>query len=152
MSEVVRPRETSVLAWLRLVRVFQKVSTATSRGLRCSAVSNAHFDVLMHVGADEGISQQELADSLLVTKGNVCQLLGRMQESGLVRRESCGRLNRLYLTDCGRDLFERIKPAHEERLSESFAALSEPEQQQLLALLRKLDRSLGSGAESVPSA
>src|SRR5579872_2997234 len=139
----VRPRDISVVAWLRLIRVFQKVQQKTSRGLRCSALSLAHFDALMRIGAQEGITQQELADSLLVTKGNVCQVLGRMEEANLIRRQPEGRVNRLFLTDCGRRLFREVRPAHERRVEESFAALSEAEQHQLLTLLRKLDHSLG---------
>ena len=38
--------------------------------------------MLAKVGSTEGISQQELADALLVTKGNVCQLLDKMEGSG----------------------------------------------------------------------
>lgn len=138
-----RPRDPAVLAWMRLVRVFQRVHQVSSRGLRCSALSLAHFDVLMHVGADEGISQQELADSLLVTKGNVCQILSRMEEADLTRRESKGRMNRVFLTDWGREVFERVRPDHERRLAMCFSGLNDGEQRQLLALLRKLDRELG---------
>src|SRR5581483_11139493 len=105
----VRPHDQSVLAWLRLVRVFQKIHAITSKGLRCSSLSLAHFDVLMHVGAAEGISQQELADSLLVTKGNVCQILARMEEAELIDRVSEGRTNRVHLTDRGRALFHAVR-------------------------------------------
>src|SRR3712207_8018674 len=59
--------------------------------------SNAQFDVLAHVGAAEGITQQQLADSLLVTKGNIAQLLDRMQKRGLIERRPQGRINRLFL-------------------------------------------------------
>jgi DNA-binding MarR family transcriptional regulator len=137
-----RPRDVSVLAWLRLVRVFQKIEQIASRGLRCSDLSLAHFDVLMHVGAAEGITQQELADSLLVTKGNVCQVLGRMEEAGLITRRQEGRANRLFLTDRGRELFDVVAPAHEKRVAECFTSLSKDEQRELLNLLRRLDHSL----------
>src|SRR5919199_3870028 len=89
-------RRPSVLAWLRLLRVSQKVERDLAGQLKLWGLNNAQFDVLAHVGADEGISQQELADSLLVTKGNVCQLLDRMQQTGLIERRPDGRTNRLY--------------------------------------------------------
>ena len=87
--------------------------------------------------------QQELADSLLVTKGNVCQLLDKLEDRALISRRHEGRANRLYLTDEGRRLFERVVPAHEAMIAERFSALSEGEQAQLHELLRKLDRALG---------
>lgn len=138
-----RPRDVSVLAWLRLIRVFQRVEQITSRGLRCADLSLAHFDVLMHVGASEGLSQQELADSLLVTKGNVCQLLGRMEEVELIERHHEGRTNHVYLTYKGRDIYHQVGPAHEKRVAGCFAALSTDELHELLRLLRRVDQSLG---------
>jgi DNA-binding MarR family transcriptional regulator len=145
-------REPAIHAWLRLVRVFQKVEQITSRGLRCSDLSLAHFDVLMHVGAAEGITQQELADSLLVTKGNVCQVLGRMEEADLIVRVSEGRVNRLSLTERGRELFRLVAPDHERRVTECFAVLSEDEQRDLLRLLRRMDHALPAQRHTVAPA
>lgn len=138
----IRPRDISVLSWLRLVRVFQKVERITAVGLRCSDLSVAHFDVLASIGASEGLSQQELADSLLVTKGNVCQLLGRMEEAGLIERRQKGRVNQLYLTDKGRQVVTRVVPAHEERIKECFSGLPDEDRRELLRLLRALDHDL----------
>jgi MarR family transcriptional regulator, 2-MHQ and catechol-resistance regulon repressor len=103
----------------------------------------AQFDVLAHVGASEGMTQQELADSLLVTKGNVCQLLDRMEDRGWISRRQDGRANRLFLTDEGRRLFNEVVPDHEALVTERFSALSRKEQEQLHELLRRLDKALG---------
>lgn len=102
----------------------------------------AQFDVLAHVGAAPGLTQQELADSLLVTKGNVCQLLDRMERVDLLERRQQGRANRIYLTARGQELFETVVPSHEEQIAGYLAALSPDEQVELLTLLRKLDRSV----------
>jgi MarR family transcriptional regulator, 2-MHQ and catechol-resistance regulon repressor len=130
------------LAWLRLLRVSQKVERDLAGQLKLWGLNNAQFDVLAHVGAAEGISQQELADSLLVTKGNVAQLLGRMEKRGLIERRPQGRTNRLFLTDEGRRTFAEVVPAHEALIDDRISVLSEEEQRQLFELLRKLDRAL----------
>jgi DNA-binding MarR family transcriptional regulator len=130
------------MAWMRLVRVFQKVERASADHLRCRDLSMAQFDMLAHVGAAEGSTQQELADSLLVTKGNVCQLIDRMEKSGLLVRKQDGRSNRLFLTDAGRELFADVVPEHEQGIAGMLSALTPDEQAQLLALLRKLDHAL----------
>jgi len=135
--------DVAVLAWLRLARVFQKLEQRGAEHLRPWDLSPAQFDVLAHVGAAPGITQQELADALLVTKGNVCQLLNRMERSGLIVRRQEGRANRLFLTECGQRLFAEVVPAHEAFLARQIASLSPEEQVQLLGLLRKLDRALG---------
>jgi DNA-binding MarR family transcriptional regulator len=130
------------LAWLRLMRVFQRVDRDSGEHLRAWDLSVAQFDVLAHVGAAEGIVQQELADSLLVTKGNVCQHLDRMEGRDLILRRREGRNNRIFLTEEGRRLFDEVVPAHEALIVERFSALSSAEQERLHELLRKLDRAL----------
>ncbi len=135
-------RRPSVLAWLRLLRVSQKVERDLARQLKLWGLNNAQFDVLAHVGAAEGITQQELADSLLVTKGNVAQLLGRMERRGLIERRSQGRTNRLFLTNEGRRTFTEVVPAHEALIDDRLSVLSEEDQKQLFELLRRLDRAL----------
>jgi DNA-binding MarR family transcriptional regulator len=135
-------RRPSVLAWLRLLRVSQKVERDLARQLKLCGLNNAQFDVLAHVGAAEGITQQELADSLLVTKGNVAQLLGRMERRGLIERRSQGRTNRLFLTDEGRRTFTEVVPAHEALIDDRLSVLSEEDQKLLFELLRRLDRAL----------
>jgi DNA-binding MarR family transcriptional regulator len=135
-------RSPSLLAWLRLVRVFQKVDRASSEALRYHQLSPAQLDVLAKVGSAEGISQQELADALLVTKGNVCQLLDKMEGSGLLERRPDGRVNRLFLTEQGHRVHDDVVPRHDALLAEQFSSLSEDDQRELLRLLRQVDHAL----------
>src|SRR4051794_21314977 len=95
---IVRRPDISVMAWLRLVRVFQKITQASTEEMRREGLSLGQFDVLTRVGAGEGRTQQQVADALLVTKSNVTQLLDRMEQAGLVERRQHGRTNLLYLT------------------------------------------------------
>jgi DNA-binding MarR family transcriptional regulator len=132
----------ALLGWLRLMRVYHKVHRRSAERLKGWGLSVAQFDVLAHVGAAEGITQQELADLLLVSKGNVCQLLGKMEGRGLISRRHEGRTNRLFLTDKGRRLFEDVVPVHEAAIAERFSVLPEADQARLHKLLRKFDRAL----------
>lgn len=140
-------RRRPILAWLRLARVFQKVHHASSEQLQAWNLSLAQFDVLAQVGAAEGSTQQELADRLLVTKGNISQLLTKMERAGLIIRQREGRIRRIYLTVDGQRLAATAVPRHEDFIAERFARLSLAEQSQLLHLLRKLDRALGDEGE-----
>ena len=136
-------RRTPVLAWLRLARVFQKVHHASTEQLSTWDLSLAQFDVLAQVGSSEGATQQELADRLLVTKGNISQLLTKMERSGLIVRQREGRTCRIYLTPEGRRLFSTVVPRHEDFIAARFSRISAVEQAQLLVLLRKLDHAVG---------
>src|SRR5579884_4354621 len=117
-------RQPCLLAWLRLARVFHHIDRASADQMRQFGLTIAQFDVLAHVGAAEGITQQELADSLLVTKGNVCQLLDRMESNDLIVRRQCGRANHLYLTADGSRIFTEIVPCHEDLIAAQFEALT----------------------------
>jgi hypothetical protein len=72
------------------------------------------------------LSQQELAERLYVTKGNVSGLLDRMVEAGLVERRPIPgdrRSNALYLTGQGRDLAERGIAAQRAYVTSTLGAL-----------------------------
>jgi DNA-binding MarR family transcriptional regulator len=135
-------RTPGLLAWWRLARIVQKVDRVATEALRWRQLSPAQVDVLAKVGSSEGISQQELANALLVTKGNVCQLLDKMEGTGLLERRPDGRVNRLFLTDQGRRVHDEVVPQHEAMLAERFNTLSASDQHELLRLLRQLDHSL----------
>ncbi len=139
---------TAVLAWLRLMRVYHKMDRRSAELMKQWKLSVSRFDVLNHAGRPEGRTQQELADALMVTKGNVCQVLDGMEAEGLLYRRRSGRTNHIYLTDKGRDLRDTLVPTQEEDISEAFSALTGEEQDTLLNLLRKLDRSLTRDRQS----
>jgi DNA-binding MarR family transcriptional regulator len=131
-----------VSAWLRLARVFQKFEQTANEQLKRHGLNLAQFDVLATVGSTDRRTQQEVADALLVTKSNVCQLLDRMERAGLVERRPAGRANRLRLTPAGRHLHDQVVPVHEQLIVETLRVLSLDEQRELLSMLRRVDRAL----------
>jgi DNA-binding MarR family transcriptional regulator len=142
-------RQPAVLAWLRLARVFQKIDTRSERFFRTHELNTAEFelntaqfDVLAQVGAARGMTQQELADALLVTKGNISQLLSKLEQAGMITRRQEGRTNCLSLTKQGQALFEVVVPQQEALIAELLTPLSDAEQRELLRLLRKLDHGI----------
>ena len=142
-------RQPAVLAWLRLARVFQKIDTRSEQFFRAHELNTdqfklntAYFDVLAQVGAARGMTQQELADALLVTKGNISQLLSKLEQAGMIMRRQEGRSNCLSLTERGSALFQVVVPQQEALIAELLAPLSDDEQRELLRLLRKLDQNI----------
>lgn len=135
----------SVLAWLHLVRVYNRIAHAEQDHLDEFDISPAQFDVLSHLAKDPGLSQQALADRLLVTKGNVCSLLDRMERAGYVERRTDPddrRSNQLYITEHGKEVFSYAAPPLEAELARQFEALTGDEVETLMRLLARLDRSL----------
>src|SRR5262249_2285739 len=93
-------------------------------------------------------NQRDLADALLVTKGNVTQILDRMEACGLLRRHQVGRAKCVFLTEEGRALWQRVVPEHERVVAAQLDALSPAEQRELARLLGVVARSLRAQAGS----
>src|ERR671920_1589822 len=74
--------------WFRFVRLHRRTSAAIARELKALGLSIPQFDLLSTLTEREGVSQQELAQRLYVTKGNVSGLVDRLVEAGLVERRA----------------------------------------------------------------
>jgi DNA-binding MarR family transcriptional regulator len=109
------PDRPEVRAWVQLVRTYQRIVRRLEQALDDHGLSLAQFEVLAHVHFESGISQSELAQRLLVTKGNVCGLIDRLGAAGLVLRKADPddrRANRLFLTARGTALLAATLPTH----------------------------------------
>jgi DNA-binding MarR family transcriptional regulator len=137
-----RPGSVAVLAWLRMARFTNKLTRSGGEQLRCLGLSLGQFGVLAHVGAADGMSQTELADALSLTQGNICQLVDKLEQAGLLLRRPDGRTNRLYLTERGQALYDDVVPAHEALIEDHFSSLTPRQQEELLGLVRILDRGM----------
>ncbi|GJE55670.1 MarR family winged helix-turn-helix transcriptional regulator [Methylobacterium thuringiense] len=96
--------------WFRFIRLNRRVTAAVGSELRTLGLSIPQFDVLSTLTEREGLTQQELAGRLYVTKGNVSGLIDRLVEAGLVERRAIPgdrRSHALYLTAAGSDLAQQ---------------------------------------------
>jgi DNA-binding MarR family transcriptional regulator len=137
--------------WFRFVRLHRRASSAIASELKGIGLSIPQFDLLSTLTEQEGLSQQELAARLYVTKGNVSGLLDRMVEAGLVERRAIPgdrRSNALHLTPKGRALAERgiaAQTAYVERTLGRLAPGDLAELERLVLLWR--ERARGDEAE-----
>lgn len=132
-------------AWIHLARIYHKVQRQEMAFLTQFKLTLAHFDVLMQLDFQQGITQQQLADRLLVTKGNVCGLLNRMEKEGLVERRADPEDKRvwpLFLTASGRELIDRVRPAHLEFMTRLLSGLPTADQRRLLLLLHNWEQAI----------
>jgi MarR family transcriptional regulator, organic hydroperoxide resistance regulator len=102
--------------WVQLARTFYRVQRRIVMTLSEHDVTLPQFDVLATLRFSEGVTQQELAARLLVTKGNVCGVLDRLEAMGCVERRADPqdkRANRLHLTTTGRKRVDALLPEHD---------------------------------------
>jgi DNA-binding MarR family transcriptional regulator len=143
----VKPTGPEVDAWVQLVRAYQLIMRRLEQALDAHGLSLPQFEVLAHLHFDGAITQNELAQRLLVTKGNVCGLIDRMESAGLVGRTTDPadrRANRLRLTPAGTALLSAALLPHLTLVKEMMGRLKTAEVNTLHDLLERL-APLGEG-------
>lgn len=131
-------KRLDLLLWFRLSRFYNQSLRLSNQHLKEWGLSAAQFDVLAQVGMHDRISQQELGRKLFVTKGNITQLLQKMEKLGLIEREQDWKTKYISLTEQGKEMYTRVVPAQEDVQASHFSRLTDAEKKQLNELLKKL--------------
>jgi DNA-binding MarR family transcriptional regulator len=126
--------------WLRMLGCVNLVLANLRANLRAQfGVTLPTFDILAQVQrAPTGPSMSELSRRLLVSKGNITDLVTRLERRGLLDRCADGRdarVQHVHLTAAGERLIRRMLAAHERWL---IAMTAELGRQPMLGLHRSL--------------
>ncbi|HEU0146586.1 MAG TPA: MarR family transcriptional regulator [Bradyrhizobium sp.] len=138
--------------WFRLLRLESRINTALGSRLRALGLTAPQCDVLTTLTEREGVSQQELAERLYVTKGNISGLIDRLVAGGLVERRAIAgdrRSQAIYLTAAGRRRAHEAIAMQREFVGQTFGQLSADQLamfEELLILTRDLVRGQSSEA------
>ncbi|GAK10639.1 MarR family winged helix-turn-helix transcriptional regulator [Geomicrobium sp. JCM 19039] len=133
-------RRLAILLWFRLARFYNQSIKASNKHLEQWQLTTAQFDLLVQVGAHQPVTQQHLAEKLLVTKGNITHLVKKMEERGLIMRQQDWKTKYLSLTDEGTTFYEEVVPQQEQFQIDQFAELDTADQKELLRLLNILHK------------
>lgn len=128
-----------------LAQVARLMRRAFDERAREIGVTRPQWLVLSVLQRHEGIKQGGLAEILEVEPITAGRMIGRMQEAGLVeRREDSAdrRARRLYLTDRGRAIIERLQPLAVETSDEALKGVSAQDKTQLSRILEMMLENL----------
>jgi len=137
--------------WFRFMRLHQRMLGQMTGRIRALGLSIPQFDLLSTLTEREGISQNELAERLYVTKGNVSGLVDRLVQAGLVERRAIAGDRRSYamhLTPEGRRLAEAGIKAQRDFVAQTLGKLPEQdlvELDRLVLAWRDLARAADEG-------
>ena len=135
--------------WFRLMRLETRMRTAVADGLRQLGLSVPQCDVLTTLTEQEGVSQQDLAKRLYVTKGNISGLIDRLVAAGLVERRATAadkRQHAIFLTPAGRAAAEEAIACQQRFVARTIGRLPGEDLatlERLLIATRDLVRSPG---------
>jgi DNA-binding MarR family transcriptional regulator len=99
---------------------------------RMFGVSMAEYEILVRLSEREGrqMRMAQLADAMAHSRSRVTHTVGRLEKSGLVRRNKSpedGRGVVCHLTDKGFELLERMAPHHVNGVRDNLVDLVKPD-------------------------
>lgn len=109
------------------------------------SITNEQWVVLKTIASQTGITQTEISKRTLKDKTNITRILDLLEKGGYIRRnkdESDRRIYRITLSSKGASVLESVTPLVDEGELIVCNALTELEQQQLIALLSKVSLSI----------
>lgn len=100
---------------------------------------------LAFIRQNQGLSQCELADKTIKDRTTITRILDRLEQKGLIRRERDERDRRsyrLFTTEEGYALCDKIVPAVQSFREKVFGNLTRSESETLIAILSKINDRL----------
>ncbi|MFV8264806.1 MarR family winged helix-turn-helix transcriptional regulator [Mycolicibacterium peregrinum] len=129
----------NTLWWLK--QAFYFSLTEVNESVKDHGVTTAQIGVLRQLTNQPDLSGAELARRLLITPQGVQLALTALEKRGLVERKQDpqhGRILQVFLTDEGRAVASAVVADAVAAHERVFGVLSEEEQEQLKALLRRV--------------
>lgn len=139
-----RSATDALSAYVKLMRAAETVTVVIHLHLVKEKLTVSQFGVLealYHLGP---MCQRDVARKNLKSTANITTVVDNLEKRGLVERRRSTEDRRyiaLHLTDTGRDLIEKIFPAHVQGIEKSLGVLTTDEQHQLAALCKKLGKA-----------
>ena len=138
----------TLLAHEALLNIYYTASCLKKKAgefLRPFGLTDVQFNLMMllkyQCDKEEGLSQAQLSNMMLVNRANITTLIDRMEKTDLVVRThapSDRRTNIVKLTSKGKALLARIEPLYTEEVKRIMAALKKDEQKTVIEMLEKI--------------
>lgn len=137
-----QPTTTAALrAYVKLFRASHAILARVEPGLAAQGLTATQLGVLEVIWHQGPLTQGELGRKVLTSAGNMTDVVDKLEQRGLVRRERDAadrRLVRVELTPTGRALIQSLFPRHAADIAAAMAGLTTDELELLGDLLRRL--------------
>lgn len=132
----------------RVNRIATVLAHQLDLDLESHSITRSEFDVLGALArSDRPLRASEVVSTTMLSGASITKLSERLSDLGLLQRkksERDGRVVLLELTDAGRELVDIQFPRRLARDTAMLATLSPDERSTLIALLRKVSRTIDS--------
>ena len=131
--------------WIAVARIHALWKKVFSEALAPLGIQVAHYDVLANIFHTPGLTQQALAEKLLVGRSAMSMLLPELERRELVERrgdDTDRRVRRLWLTPTGEALTRKAMAIHVARIEAMMTVLSDAECDAVGEMMRRVAKAL----------
>ncbi|MDR0207674.1 MAG: bifunctional helix-turn-helix transcriptional regulator/GNAT family N-acetyltransferase [Pseudomonas putida] len=146
---------TTIMERADIVRRFNRFYTrqigALQEHLLQAEFSLTEARILFELGASAGLKSSDLCHLLGLDAGYISRVIGGFEKKGLISRSRSAidaRASEIELTESGRKVLASLEQAAREEVVSMLQGLSEPQQEQLIQAMRKIQTQLGDGDPS----
>ena len=136
--------DEAVSAYVKLIRTAEQLHAEVSRGLSAEGLTASQFSTLKVLRMKGPLPQKSIASYLLRTGGNITVVVDNLEREKLVVRERDTQDRRqvyVRLTEEGAALFDRLYPAHLERIRQAMQGIVAEELSDFTQQLNRLSES-----------
>lgn len=140
---------SSVRVWLRLLSCTLAIEKEVQRRFVERGMTLPRFDVLAALDRHGEMNMGALSQSLLVSNGNVTQLVQKLVRDGLVeyyKPPADRRSSIVRLTPEGREVFARLARAHQDWIDQMVGGLDYTQRERIYVALGSLKMSIAKAS------
>ena len=140
---------SSVRVWLRLLSCTMAIEKEVQRRFAERGVTLPRFDVMAALDRNGEMKMGELSQSLLVSNGNVTQLVQKLVQDGVVelrKPPADRRASIVRLTPEGKQQFDKLARAHQDWIDQMIGDLDFTQRERLYVALGVLKMSIASAS------
>ena len=141
---------SSVRVWLRLLSCTMAIEKEVQRRFAERGMTLPRFDVLAALDRHGEMNMGALSQALLVSNGNVTQLVQKLVRDGLVEMHkppSDRRSTIVRLTPEGREIFARLARAHQDWIDQMVGGLDYTQRERIYVALGVLKMSIAKASQ-----
>jgi DNA-binding MarR family transcriptional regulator len=140
---------SSVRVWLRLLSCTMAIEKEVQRRFAERGMTLPRFDVLAALDRHGELNMGALSQALLVSNGNVTQLVQKLVREGLVEMHkppADRRSSIVRLTSEGREMFGRLARAHQDWIDQMVGGLDYTQRERIYVALGSLKMSIAKAS------
>jgi MarR family 2-MHQ and catechol resistance regulon transcriptional repressor len=140
--------ETSLKLFVVLSKAYKAIMEQAEKDVKRYGLSPSEFMILEVLYAKGKIPLQQIGEKILVTSGSITYNIDKLEKKNLLKRVPSSEDRRVIyaeITEAGNEMFNQIFPEHAAKIHSLMKAISQDQQQEAIALIKKLGKGARDG-------